>query len=310
MKSLKNTLAFFVLTMSLIFSCNIEPFEGDVVDETDDDVIIDSGGSTEASFNVDFDNNTFEADNISATIVDDIINITGLKTSTNEGVILTIFGSETGTYKLGVTENQVEVNGAAYNTDLTGSGDSWIAVTDFITSQGEITISEIDEVNKTISGTFFFTGHNTISPSKEFTNGVFTNVSYGAGLVSPDGNTFFAKVDGEEFVEDSINGAALSLPGMSTISITATKNSLETIGLTFDADIEPGDYSFSGLSTPLAQYNLSFTDSNLGEGTFTITSHDKENKRIIGTFLFTASPLFGGTQSYEITEGSFDVTYL
>lgn len=308
---MKNLKAYFhtiiYVTLLLITSCNIEPYEGEIPENIDPD-----GNTEDVVFKVDFDEKTFVADTPIATILDNVINISGLKTDTNEIITLTIFGSSEGTYQFGVTENVAEANGAAYNTNFTGTGDTWIAVTDFVTSQGEITITDIDDVNKTISGTFFFTGHNPDEPSKAFTNGIFTNISFADSLVSGDSeNTFFAKIDGEEFIEDAISGMAVSLSGTTTININATKNSIETIGLTFDIDITPGDYSFGDLSTPLAYYNPSFTESFTGEGTFTIISHDKANKRIIGSFAFTGTSfVVGSDETREITEGSFDVTYL
>ncbi len=299
------------LTLSLIcilfcFSCNIEPFEGEVPGA--------SGPSTGPGvFQVDFDGQTFIADNISATIVSGIINITGMKSSTGEGVIITLVGNSVGTYQLGVLKNSIDIDAAAYNTNLDGTGDTWISTTDFMTAQGEITITEINEANQTISGTFFFTGHNVSMASKTFENGSFTNVPYTTDVLPGSGsNTFFAKVDGVEFEEDGVQGFAIESPGLpSTIGISATKNNLETIGLNFDLDIEPGEYPFSTFSAPMGQYSPSRTESAVSEsGTVIITIHDKVNKRIVGTFEFIASPLFGSNVEYEITEGSFDITYL
>jgi len=262
---------------------------------------------------VDFDGKTFTADATSATVLSKVINISGFRGANQEAIVLTIFGSKTGAYQIGVTTNQVEVNGAAYSTNTkSGTGDTWVGVTDFTTSQGEVKITEIDTENKTISGTFFFTGQNQSLGSKEFTKGVFNKISYTTNaLPSTGNNSFFAKVDGVEFVEDAVQGAAVSLPGFSTIGISATKNNLQTIGLTLNSDIIEGDYTFSSFSPPIGQYNLSLTDGNVSQeagSKLTITLHDKAKKRIVGTFNFTASPLLGG-KNYEITEGSFDVTY-
>ena len=212
---------------------------------------------------------------------------------------------------MGVT-NGVQVNGGAYSEQNNSSNGTWIAMSDGIESQGEVTITEIDEENETMSGTFFFTGNNpSLMTSKEFTNGIFTNVPYTGTLVSGDNNNaFFAKVDGDEFVEDAINGIYTSLAGMTTIAVVATKNSLETMSVTLPGDVTPGTYDFASFSAPNAQYNIGTTSINSGTGTVTITTHDAVNKKLIGTFQFTAAPLGGGTgTSYEITEGSFDVTY-
>lgn len=272
----------------------------------------DSGDSAQpGTFQVDFNGQTYVADVVSATIIDDVINVTGLRGSEGENVTLTVFGSTEGTYQLGVTSNQVEVNGAAYiepNNDGTGV---FVALTDGVTSQGQLIITEIDETNLTISGTFEFTATNQNTQEvMELTNGVFFQIPYNDGLVGND-NTFFAKVDGNEFVEDSVNGARTTLAGSTTISISATKNNGHTIGLFFDGDVQPGTYDFGGFGgIPIAQYNLGTSELNIGSGTFTITSHDTANKRIVGTFEFTATPFGGtGTTTYAITEGSFDVVY-
>jgi hypothetical protein len=241
------------------------------------------------------------------------MNITGVKTSTGEVITLTLIGNTVGTYTLGVTQNEVEVNSASYVTSLNGTGETWVAVTDFMMSQGTVEITEIDRERETISGTFSFTGHHPSLDTRAFTNGVFRNISFSGGLVTVDSsNSFAATVDGTAFNQESINATLTELPGSSPIiGIVATKSSLETIAITLEANITPGDYEFTGTSLPMAQYNLSLTNANLGEGTFTITTHDTENRRITGTFSFIASPVLGDPEaSFEITEGRFDVSYL
>ncbi|GAB1858313.1 hypothetical protein MHTCC0001_31500 [Flavobacteriaceae bacterium MHTCC 0001] len=297
------TFLLSIISFSILVSCNIEPFQGDINNPDDANPI--------GVFRVDFDSETFIADQVTATVLNDVINISAIRGDNQELMTFTVFANSPGRYPIGVTVGAVEVNAAAYTTNsLGGESDTWIGATNFNDAQGEITITQIDTEKQTISGSFFFTGHHVSLEKKEFTNGIFTNVSYGTDVLPGSGeNSFFAKIDGEEFVEDGVNGAFISLAGQTTISISATKNNLQTIGLTFPGDIVPGDYSFSGLGVPIAQYNRSLTDSNVGEGTFTITSHDTTNKRIVGTFQFTASPVITTGPEYEITEGSFDVTY-
>ncbi|ULC60872.1 DUF6252 family protein [Flaviramulus sp. BrNp1-15] len=302
--------ATILLLTCFITSCNIEPFEDIDAENVSEETEEPETNVEPGAFKVDFDDNTFNADVVSATLLDNVINISGIKTSNQEFFALTLFANTTGTYQLGVTENDVETNSVAYNNPL--AGEVWVSVIDFVTPQGEVTITEIDEVNKTISGTFSFTGYNTSQVSKAFTNGVFSKISYSTDVPSSgNDNSFFAKVDGEEFVEDGIEGALLSIPGTpSIITISATKNSLETISISVNSDITDGTYDFSTFDPPMGQYNLSLTESAVSDnGTLTITSHDVTNKRIIGTFNFNASSLLGGGGSYEITEGSFDVTY-
>jgi hypothetical protein len=249
---------------------------------------------------------------VQATLLNDVLNITAFRGNSGEAVILTVFNPSLGKHALGVTNNSLESNAAAYTeANNTGSG-SWVAFSQANISQGELNITEINETDKTISGTFYFTGTNaSIAKTKEFTKGVFTNVSFEASLGggNTNNNTFFAKVDGVEFKENLIAGVYQTLNGVSTIGISATKDNLQTIGFNLDGDILPGEYTFNTFGTPSALYNRSMSDINTGTGTLKISSHDKTKKRIIGTFQFTASPFLSTGTSYEITEGSFDVTY-
>jgi len=176
MKEIKFSLILILsLTMFAFTSCDNEPLEGEFG--------VDNGGNgggggnnQTGSFQVDFDDQTFIASQISATRTDDIINITGLRGTNQESVILTINETSSGTYQFGVSVS-ASANGATY-VESNGSSNIWVALTDGIESQGEITISEIDEINLTMSGTFSFTGFNTSGESKMFTNGVFINVDF------------------------------------------------------------------------------------------------------------------------------------
>lgn len=308
MKKIGLLLSCFILLSA--FTCDNEPLEGDFESNNNGN---NNNNNPSAVFQVDFDGQTFVADQVSATVLEGgVMNITGLRGSNQESIILTMNGTTPGTYELGVQDG-VFVNGGTYS-EANGSSNVWLALTDGMTAQGEIVVTEIDTENMTISGTFQFTGTNPISQeSKEFMNGIFQNISFTDDLGENTGgqNEFFANVDGVEFVEDAVTGNFSNLAGMTSISINATKNSLETIGITLPGDITPGTYDFQSFSTPLAQYNLSATDIYTGDGTVTITTHDTATNKIIGTFEFTATPVTGGTGtgSYEVTEGSFDITY-
>lgn len=313
MKKIGLLLSCFILLSA--FTCDNEPLEGDFETNNNENNNGNNNNNNGAAvFQVDFDGQTFVADQISATILEGgVMNITGLRGSNQESIILTLNGTTPGTYQLGIQDG-LSINGGTYS-EANGSSNVWLALTDGMTAQGEVVVTAIDTENMTISGTFQFTGTNpTIQESKEFTNGIFQNISFTDDLGDNTGggeNEFFANVDGVEFVEDAVTGNFSNLAGMTSISINATKNSLETIGITLPGDITPGTYDFESFSTPLAQYNLSTTDIFTGEGTVTITTHNTTTNKIIGTFQFTATPVFGGTGtgSYEITEGSFDVTY-
>lgn len=290
----------------LVFSCVNEPFEGDIIDISD-------SNDTAGLFKVEFDGQTYVADQSTAVIIDNSMTISGIRGTNQESVIITVLDTSVGTYQLGLFDIS-NSNGIAYS-GANGSNDVWVSAINGVSgvSQGEVVVSEINEENQTISGTFNFTGHNSNGDSKEFVNGVFTNVSYQSGLSNNNDNTFFAKIDGEEFLEDSIEGVQLQLAGISNIGLNATKNSGETISISLLADIAVGDYTFDGFGnlTNIIQYNLGGTNTHIGSGTFSISMHDLANKRIVGTFECDAAPSIGSssTQTFSITEGFFDVTY-
>lgn len=311
---MKKVLTYSIFILSVVFfnSCENEPLTG--FDLTDPALTGNGSNTQNGSFMVDFDSQTFVADQVSATISDEIINITGLRGANGEAVILTLNGTTSGTYQLGVQSGS-SINAAAYNESNT-SQSAWIAVTDGTTSQGQVIITEIDTVNLKISGTFSFTATNfLLNQTKNFTSGSFTNVTYEDGFTNNNPtDSFFAKVDGVEFVEDGINAIKTSFAGSEIISISAIKNNGETLSLALDGTITTGTYDFdSGPFFNIAQY-IGDDPSHIyiGNGSFTITLHDVANKRIEGTFSHIAEKV-DPTQTLadkNVTEGAFSITYI
>jgi len=298
MKKITYLITLFVVLITL--SCDKEPSRA---------------GLPEVDFKVDFDEQTFVADRLDATVVAGAIDITGYRGANDEAIKLTLMTGAEGVYQLGV-QSGVVIHGASYVEASNASNGAWVALTDGVSSQGTVIITDIDRTNKVISGNFTFTGNNPLEGTsdnfvREFTNGIFSNVPYQGTISNPPppdvNNTFTAKVDGVEFEETLLSGTLIN----GNIGIVATRDSVDSIGLTFQSDIGPGNYDFAFGSAPFGQYNIfTPTTSNIADGSFAITSHDIPNKRIIGTFSFVAEAFGGGaTDSYDITEGSFDITY-
>lgn len=308
-------LFFAILTLTLLTSCE-DPVVGPGFQDGD------PNDPSQEILTVDFDGETYTADQVATTIVGGVINITGFRGNNGEAIILSVFANSSGTYPLGVTTSSGQLNGGTYMQE-TGSTSPFVSVTNTSSDpQGEITISEMNTVTQKITGTFHFTGYsNTIDSSgspviveKEFTNGKFYNLQYEGDLGNTNGNTnsdnsFFAKVDGTEFVEDSFTGAKLTVGATTTITLSAVKNSLETIGLFFPADIIPGTYNLSSFGEYRGQYSISTTDINGAQsGTVTVTTHNPATRYLEATFNFEAGPI-GGTATHSITEGDLVITY-
>ena len=164
--------------------------------------------------------------------------------------------------------------------------------------EGMITISELDETNKTISGTFHFNaflpGIDTIYVSKGFLH----NVSYTGGEI-PDPNnagTFSANVNGNPFISIVVSSRDTG----STI-ITSGTGANSTIVISVPSNVEPETYTIprSGFQ---AKYQGDNGPETTDEGVITILEHNTSEKTIKGTFSFF-------TNRSEITEGAFNVAY-
>ncbi|WP_310994316.1 DUF6252 family protein [Aequorivita marina] len=161
---------------------------------------------------------------------------------------------------------------------------------------GMVTISEVNETNKTITGTFHFNailpGIDTIYVSKGFLH----NVSYTAGENTDPNNIFNAKVDDNTFTTVSIS--ATDTDGNIVVSGVGTD---ATIIITVPNDVEPEEYTLlqSGFN---AKYQDADGPETTEQGTITILEHDTTAKTIKAAFSFS-------TDQSEITMGNFNVTY-
>lgn len=314
----KITFAIFALIISAtsLTSCDNEPIDS-TVDLSNPENPSNPGGGGTGLFKVDFDGQTYVATTTQAIVNDDYIAITGLKASTGEIFQLTVPSNEVGTYTWDTTNTDetgfalayvAASGGQAYISGPDDEGD--FAGLDYVDT-AILTISAINTVNKTISGTFQFTGGSFTESgdlqTKVFTNGVFTNISYEADTPAPTNNTFTAKLDGSNYVATNVFAAQMS----GRVSIVGRRGTIENISLSVPENATPGTYEVD----MFGDYISTYVANNTGTGSFapdsgsiTITSHNTETNRIKGTFHFTASSFFS-PQTHSITDGTFDVGY-
>lgn len=308
-KQLYSSLFLFV-ALFFIQSCENEPLEGEF-----------GNGEMPASagnFQVDFNGSTFQTNQVGATVLDNLISIGAV--SGDETFTLAIVGNSVGTYELGTVDlnNPGVPSIAAYigtQNPAESENQTWGSInpTNPMSSAGTVVITNIDNQNNTISGTFSFSGYNAnMQPNTiEFTNGSFTNVSFQAGLPNdnPNGNEFYAEIDGVEFVEDAIN---IDTSSGTSIGIMATTNSLENMLVALPADVSTGTYNFGipvNFMSPYVQYQdfNDLTNTPLLEGTVHVTTHDLSTGHIVGTFNCVGE--LGDGSTMTISNGSFDVYY-
>lgn len=164
--------------------------------------------------------------------------------------------------------------------------------------QGMITISEVNETNKTITGIFnfnaFLPGIDTIYVSK----GVLHNISYTGGEIPDPANagTFSAKVNGNPFTS-----ILVSSRNTGNTIVTSGVGVNSSLVISVPSNVEVGTYTIprSGFTAKYQNATgLEITDS----GVIKIIEHNTSEKTIKATFSFT-------TNNSEITEGAFNVAY-
>lgn len=305
MKNTKLFSFFVILFISINFiSCDNEPIDPALAASIENPGTGGNPGDGNNSgiFKADFSGQTFTATLVTAFISGNSIKMQGLRGTQGEGFGFILTGSTTGNYPsqdnfIAFTPPNSEYGYWAFNNANPNQ------------NVGNVVVTNINTVAKTISGTFSFTGYwsnDTVSNILPivFSNGVFTDIPY--VTQNPTNDTFFAKVNGNEFVDTDITIVSIN----NILGIGATNASQAGITVGVDEDLVVGTYPITGnLANDDVQINYSLSSATgmsayANSGSVTITS--KSFTRIKGTFTGT---VLVGTNTYSITEGAFDVEY-
>lgn len=310
------SVCFVLLTSSIFTSCttDVEPLDP-AVELTPDN----PNNPVEGVLKVDFDGQTFVATTTQAVVNSTAIAISGLRASNGDFIQITLPAplNQVGTYTWNDALAANTVLGLMYSTSgslgyVTAPQNGDFAEFPEYQDTATVTISSIDMENKTISGTFQFTGgrfsdDGATIQTKIFTNGSFTNISFEGDIVAPSDNTFFAKIDGVDFNPTTVTANQLT----DLLYIIGKKQTIENISVVVPINVAPGTYEMDVFGDHKAIYikDTSSTGTfNSEEGTLTIISHDTANKKIKGTFNFIGGS-FMTTLEHTITDGAFEVTY-
>lgn len=305
MSKIKYLSAFLLLFTAFAFtSCDDnEPIDSAIVLNPGDGGENPGGGVETGLFKADFDGQTFSSSSTIVYISGGSIIINAYRSNgENFGFILE--GTSTGTYP--ANQNLVTYTPATSEYGYWGNHP-----TDDTADTGSVIITSINTVNKTISGTFRFTGYwsdfdnETVAP-KQFTNGVFTNLPYTS--TNPTSDTFSAKVNGIEFVDTDIFTVETQIAGQEFISIGVANASDDEITVSVKSSATVGSYPLTGTAADNAQliYTPNTEDFGARATTGTVTITEKTATRLKGTFTGRAT---SNGIDYQITEGAFDVEY-
>lgn len=295
MKNIK-FLAGILLILTAFTSCDIEPIDSAI--NLDD---FDNPTNGPMVFKADFSGDTWNGTQAQAVISGNFISIGAAKADGSAFSIL-VEAHTTGTFP---ANNNI----IAYTPAGSEFGYWSINFNNETEDTGSITISNIDTVNHTVSGTFSYKGYwsdtdNTTILPVQFTNGVFTNVPYITQVET--GNSFYAKVGGVEFEDVDLLAVTTTIGSQEFISVGAQNASLDAMTVSVKSSLATGTYPITGNTTTdvvQAIYTLSDTDYHAVSGSVTITS--KTADHIIGTFNFVTD----GTTPFTVTEGAFDIDY-
>lgn len=290
-----------------VASCDNEPIDAllasQIADNNNNNGNNGNNGNTSASFRADFSGQTWAADAYEANIYNGTISIGGVRGSQGEGFGFLLNGTTVGTYAS--TSNLFAFSPA-------NSDEQYLAFNPNspTTSVGSVTITEINTTNRTISGTFNFTGYwsdysvTNVLPIV-FSNGTFTNIPY--TTTNPSTDTFYAKVDGTEFVENNIDVSLTSASGFpDAISIVGSKTNGDNVGLSIAQSLPVGTYNFAGPFGTQVNSTCLFGGTLYNGDTGTLTITTRTPTRIAGTFSLTVKNMMSNATK-SITEGSFDV---
>jgi len=288
----------FVFTALSFVSCDNEPIDSQLnLADFGDDVI----NPTETFFRADFSGSTWIAQNTLVYVSPNSIRINAIRGAQDEGFAFFLLDNVVGNYQgnenlLTFTPAGSDFGYWSYNPD------------DENENTGSITITNINTTNQTISGFFNFKGYwsndfvNNILPIV-FNNGLFQNLPY--VNESPTNDTFFAKVNGVEFVDTDITALTLTVGSVDLISINARNSTDDAITIAVNDNLGLGTHLITATSTnnTQARYELNSVSYTAQTGSITIIS--KTPTRIKGTFSFVTT----GATPYTVSEGQFDVAY-
>jgi len=304
-------------------SCDNEPLEGEFPEE-EEVVDVEEGG-----FIATIEGSQFIAESASGTMsAENTLQLTGV-TASGDTIILTVEQAAVGVYD--ITAGLGNLNSGIYSSD---DNSPYISA-GALGGTGTLNLIGLDELALTVSGTFSFTGvriavdadgipildtdGNPVLEMVEITSGEFNKIAYvldDNGGENPIEDEFFAKVDGVNFIPESITTTLNELAGINVVKIVAVNAEGAIMRIDIPEELGVGTFSMESLSDGtelISLYNSNTGGENLtsNPGTITITKFNTFTGIIEATFSFTATdPINLDPTVNEITEGSFAVDYI
>lgn len=308
---------FFALSVLLVFASCQKEITGEIITSSESAGSTGSTNSTSGNMQAKIDGTLWVANkgagasfSTAANGLPALLNISGVST---DNKIFTITVVDSGVHVYTLNDNVMAagafIDSSSSNPFAFATNQGPAGVT-----AGTVSVTSIDKVKKTISGTFSFKVYRQMdSTQKTITEGSFTDLPYvdGSNVLPPAAatDTFTVKIDGTLFKPVHISGTAL--PIMNTLSIQGSDSLVvKTVAVNFPTNTPPGTYTldlFGG--TYIGQYNDGTNSLGSSSGTLEIIEHNTTTKRIRGKFSFKADYLLNPAITAQLSEGYFSVKY-
>lgn len=242
-----------------------------------------------------------------------------IKTATMQDGVIVLYGLNTDkkSILLRVADSGVH-NYAFHSESMSNAGlfiDSAVSPFAFTTNQwdvegnyGNLNITSIDTVRKTMSGTFSMQVYKNFDDTQRtITEGSFTKIVYTTqppALSNTD--SFRVKIAGLNFSYNLLTGINV----FGRINVAASQGVAPAVGLSLPDTIKVGQHSFDSFDL-IGQYNPTASLFLAADtGSVTILEHNIVTKRIRGNFHFLANTAFTHLPpNINLTEGYFSVKY-
>ena len=328
MRKVQPTKWFFLAFLALIYTaCDNEPLEGEFPQNEENP-------AGEGQFVALINNDGFQADTASAVFEqDNTLTVSGTDSSTGQVISLTVENGAEGTFDLtagvGTLNIGIYVDGNEVTNPYTSAG--------VFGGFGQLQITEVNDDEQTITGTFSLNGvrpavddsgnpildgdGNPVLETISITNGAFNQIPFtidssGGGGGGSGIDPFFARVDGVDFIAESVNSERNIINNTAIITVAATNAEGQLIRLDIPESLGTGTFEMQSLSNGTDLIGIYNPNINGGEdltsnpGTITITEFNTLAGRIVAAFEFTATdPLGVDPTVAEITDGSFEIRY-
>ncbi|HEV2478781.1 MAG TPA: DUF6252 family protein [Puia sp.] len=248
-----------------------------------------------------------------ATLLGGMLNVTGISADSQE-ISITLTDTSLGVHTLSPQTSSLAVLGfidSSYTTNFSTSQG-----TDSTQAGGEVDLTQINTLTKTVSGTFSFKVYRSSDGAQRtIASGIFSNIPYTSTLPgSNPGDTVTASIDNAAFTGESIQA---SITDNQLTILGSTSTGTQSVALIFPANATIGSHALtpSGASPAyMAVYDFvgasgGNTAAPANAGTINILENNAATSRIRGNFSFTTTDSTGSSTNHAITGGFFSVYY-